>query len=208
MVKGKKSNFGSKHFLSFFFSFLRINFKFVPYDQKFVRLDWIAEPENKFTTLEIHNMIRVVSNYRSGTSSVLHLKEKSLTFFAAFCFVRFSPFYELFNELMSNLAAGGIYDFLYESILNPLGSKLKIDEIGPQVLTMEHLMIGFQVCSVLLIFSTIVFGLEIALKYYEKFMPNIRKMLELWKPKRQIFEAKREKKRKIQSKKDKTRKFL
>lgn len=144
----------------------------------------------------IHTM-----NYRSGVSSVLVQQESAGTYYGVYIFQRFNPFYEAINNMMINLAAGGIYEFCEKNFHNPKGLNMKIDGTGPQILTMEHLMVGFHIWLVPLIISMIVFGLEIAAKYYKKFMPNMKnflrhKMHELMKPKQQKIRANHEAKKK------------
>lgn len=103
--------------------------------------------------------------YRTGTSSLLRLKENGGTYFGAFYFYHFSPFYESFNNMMGDLTSGGILDLWDKYINNRRDIKSKIDVIGPQVLTLEHLSTGFFICLILLVLSVVVFMLEFVIKY-------------------------------------------
>lgn len=141
------------------------------------------------------------------------LQERARTFLGAYAFDRFNPFYDSINKMMRNVAAGGIFNMWFLKLYNKQGH-LKIDGTEPQVLTMEHLLIGFQICLVPLIASAVVFGLEIA----SKFMPNMNntkkflnhKMLELLKPKQEKHRIKPNamKKKFDYAKKTQKRRFL
>lgn len=81
--------------------------------------------------------------------------------------------------MLSYLAAGGLI-FYWENLWsNPRGLKMKIDEIGPQVLTMEHLMFGFYIWLAVLAISIIAFVGEKATKAFIKLTPKIKKNNEL-----------------------------
>lgn len=160
--------------------------------------DWIVEPENKMTVYDARDLIPIFHHkyYRSGVSSLLTVKESAGTYFSAFTFEPFNPFYELINEMMGDLAAVGIYDYILKKLMYPKGFKFKASKIGPQVLTMDHLAIGFQICLVALAISAMIFALEIVSKYNENFIRNLknflsRKMLEVMKPKQKKFRANR-----------------
>lgn len=132
-----------------------------------------ADPENKFShAAHLNDFLKAQSDhqfgYRSGVSSLLVLKEAIETVFVATQFVPFDPFYELYYEMMSRLADGGFLSYWNDLHTNPRGQKQKIDKIGPQVLTIEHLMIGFQICLTAAAVSMIAFLAEFAGKILEK----------------------------------------
>lgn len=164
-------------------------------------------------TLEYRDLIQQLqfSYYKGGISSILIMKESVGTYISVFAFDRFNPFYEVFNEMMSDLSAAGILDLCSRNTLNPKGLNWKISKIGPQVLTMDHLFVGFQFCTVLLIVSMILFGLEIALKHHKNIMTKMemflrRKMLGRLKSKEPKSSSCKE--NNIETKKKKYRKFL
>ena len=63
-------------------------------------------------------------------------------------FMNFCPYIEIYNEMLGRLESNGLMErwrltFAQESKVS------KFEESGPQVLTMEHLSIGFIVCSII-----------------------------------------------------------
>ena len=80
--------------------------------------------------------------YRSGTTSLTYLDEDHKLVYTGILFKTFSPFIEVYNEKLEWLKTGGLLDYwkLYE-YLPP-----KLDEIGPQVLTLDHLIVAFLIC--------------------------------------------------------------
>lgn len=134
--------------------------------------DISAEPANKFTTpggesflSSIHN--DYVNFYRGGVSSLLILKEPIRNALMALAFKPFNLFYDAINRMMGELANGGFINYWLDSMNNIRGLTLKVDNIGPQVLTMEHLMIGFQICLATATSGMIVFGAEVAVEYFK-----------------------------------------
>lgn len=85
------------------------------------------------------------------------LQENIENRFSALSFKPYSPFYESFNKLMGELADVGLLKHWNNLELEIKFYKKKIEEIGPQVLTMEHLMVGFQICMAALSMSVIAF---------------------------------------------------
>lgn len=86
-----------------------------------------------------------------------------------------SPFYEVVNDKIGDLLAGGFIDYWIEENLNPKG-KLKVDinHYGPQVLTMDHLEICFKACLVPMALSAVTFFLEIFIYFSQKyFVKNV-----------------------------------
>lgn len=156
------------------------NFKLISDEKLDDRFDWVAEPENKLTTVEFQKNLKYIHSiqYRRGVSSLLFLKQSAGTYFGAYVFDHFNPFYGPINKMMSDLAAGGIYEYWDKYFDNPNGHKFKIDEIGPQVLKIEHLLIGFKICLVLLLISAIALVLEILFKNCQSFTSKIKSCLK------------------------------
>lgn len=149
-------------------------------DKDFRCLDFVVEPANKMTMMGFSALIEMIHNnhidyYRSGFSSVLMLEETFDTIFKVLYLRGFDPFYESFNKLMSDLAAGGFLTYWESLIINPRGLKMRVDEIGPQVLTTEHLMFGFQIYLGALAISSIAFCIEITIKFLRKKPENFLK---------------------------------
>lgn len=87
------------------------------------------------------------------------LDERVVSFSFAFGFKPFSPFFEIFNEKIGQLLANGwLQNSIPEEILSLKGKKM--EDIGPQVLTMDHLEVGFIVCLIPQGVAFIVFLLE------------------------------------------------
>lgn len=136
----------------------------------------IADLENNMAMIGQLSFISKLHNlqYYSGTSSILVLKENIETVFFATTFTKFDPFIEIHNKMMGRLADSGILNLFYAVHVNPKGFVSKNDEIGPQVLTMDHLMIGFQICLAVMVASFVAFVVEITLKRYQNITMKIK----------------------------------
>lgn len=164
-----------------------------------------ADPENKIANtinLRYHIMLhrgQITTDYRSGVSSILVLNEKIETLFHLVMFLPFDPFFEAYNILMGRLANGGFLNYWFDNVINPKGVIVKIHKIGPQVLTMEHLMIGFQIFLIAIAISGIAFSAEISRSFLQNFKLNIetkicQKVYNLLKPKQQKYRSEKFKK--------------
>lgn len=125
--------------------------------------DYLAEPSHKATMLMTPESLSEIYNrrLRSGAGSISLLDETIRTFFRCVAFRPFDPYYEIFNEKIDELISSGIIPH-YFWISGFLRSRGKVSEAaGPQVLTMEHLEIGFIICLTPLIVSIAVFLAEI-----------------------------------------------
>lgn len=134
-------------------------------------LEIIIEPEVKGTMILPRQVLATINNqYRSGFASLEMLEETIATTPAGLMFRVFSPLIEIFNEKSQQLFAGGFITHWYDRMFNPMGFTRKPEEIGPQVLTMEHLRICFLVCLCPLALSLIAFLLELL------FSPRLSRM--------------------------------
>lgn len=107
----------------------------------------------------MNTMTDITRVYRSGIPSLRPINQKLGSIFRSLGFPPGSPFLEVFNDLILKLQSAGIIDHW---IKNFYVSKLNIvDEIGPQVLTMDQLEIGFLVCIVPMSFALAAFLFEI-----------------------------------------------
>lgn len=128
-----------------------------------INLHRVAEPANRvvmvgtLTDMEFfHNRI-----FRNGFWSIKILKEVLRPRFIAITVQDFSPFYEILNREALRMIAGGILQLSWRYTANPTGmKKVEEEEIGPQVLTMDHLEIGFVICSIPLAIGASVFFVE------------------------------------------------
>lgn len=143
------------------FSFLRIRSS----DCEGDCFDIIAEPANFGATLAAPYSLSKISNkYRSGVTSIALLEDFLFTIPVAVAFPYFSPLVETFNEKIHQLLAGGFITHWYSDIMNPKGFTIKPEEIGPQVLTMDHVTIGFLFCLFPLMLGFVAFICELAIK--------------------------------------------
>lgn len=126
--------------------------------------DIAAEPANKATILTSSDTLTGVLNlsYRSGSSSLELLDEIIKTIPMSVMFPFHSPLYEVFNKKIYQLLSTGLIYHWYNHEINRKGLKLKPEEIGPQILTMEHVSIGFLICFIPLALSVLTFLIEIA----------------------------------------------
>lgn len=106
--------------------------------------------------------------YRSGLTSLHVIDEFVQSTYFCLYLKNFSPFNELLNEIIMNFNDAGIFDYDVKDFLNPKGIHRKIEEDGPQVLTMEHLEIGFIICSIPLSLAVIAFFIEIAIPFFRE----------------------------------------
>lgn len=88
------------------------------------------------------------------------LDETFITIPASLMLPLYSPLVEIFNEKIHQMHSGGLIYYLEKNYTNPKGLKNQPEEIGPQVLTMEHLEIGFLVCLCPMALSVLVFAGE------------------------------------------------
>lgn len=103
--------------------------------------------------------------YRTGTSSLSLLDDSATSVPMGLLLPRQSPFLSVFNKNIRLMASSGILDMVCEEVRGARLSRQVLaraqENIGPQVLTMDHLMVGFQLCSAFLIIATITFLCEI-----------------------------------------------
>lgn len=128
--------------------------------------DIVAEPANKATTIMGQEILAGVinSHYRSGFSSLLSLEQNIFTIPNGINFPLYSPLFENFDKKIHQLLDTGWFFHWYQNIINPRRYSYKVDEIGPQVLTMEHITVGFLVCLLPLILSILVFFGELVFR--------------------------------------------
>jgi len=94
--------------------------------------------------------------YRDGDPSFKLLAENVITLYISQIFKPFCPFFETINSKIDQLISAGIISHW----IKKRDIKIKFDEIGPQVLTWEHLVLGFAACMIPLIIGIVVFVCE------------------------------------------------
>lgn len=133
-------------------------------------LNIIAEPANRASAITSKLVLNIIHYriYRSGFSSLVLLDENVMSSCRAMNFPPFSPFYEEFNGKVSRMISGGLIEYWYSNYLG-LKKAIRVDEIGPEILTMEHLEIGFVICLIPMVLSILVFISEL-LAYHRKIL--------------------------------------
>ena len=155
--------------------------------------DIASESSNRAATDDYRFELRYIekSYYRSGITSLSPLDEDYLTYHSGVVFKAFSPYFETFNDVKMWFESNGIMEKWRQD--SKFVSK-KSDELGPQILSMDHLTIGFLACLVPVAVSITAFIAElvrwkvgIAIKKYFlrvlksecKFFLNFLRNLEL-----------------------------
>lgn len=90
-----------------------------------------------------------------------------------YVFKPYSPFYETFNAKIGLLNSNGYSSQTEKNFLNPLGFTRHDDEIGPQVLTLDHLGVAFLISLCPLLIATLVFFGEISMPYLKEFWEGL-----------------------------------
>lgn len=138
--------------------------------------DIIAEPSNKgFLYIYSHKLNFINSNfYRRGASSIQMMNHSTRLFYQGLAFIEFSPFYEKFNTKIEEMISSGFTTKWRGEYLNPRNVYPYDDDLGPQVLTMDDLNIGFQLCCIPLALSVIAFAGEITVFWLMKMCSRIK----------------------------------
>ena len=140
-------------------------------DQEYYR-DVASESSNRAATDDYRQELNFIEKhvYRSGITSLAALDEDYITYHSGIPFRNFSPYFETFNDVKIWFESNGIMEKWRQDSRD---SSTKPDELGPQILTMDHLKIGFLACLVPLVFSIAAFiaelvrsKVEIAIKKY------------------------------------------
>ena len=74
-------------------------------------------------------------------------------------FKALSPYVKVFNEMLAKMEPNGLMEYWRQIHLYSI---TKIEEIGPQVLTIDHLKIGFLACCIPMVLAVIAFISEFA----------------------------------------------
>lgn len=127
------------------------------------RCDVAAEFSNNISVLANEYMLKVVhDDYRSGVSS-LNIKPAVIqAWYLSLKLFEFSPFLQDFNEKAGQMMSSGILkNWNIIKLPDTLVVSNVIEDIGPQVLTMDHLEVAFLVCCVPLVLSVVAFVMEL-----------------------------------------------
>lgn len=126
-----------------------------------------SEPANKAVALttQLH-FKEICSFYRSGFPSLFPMKDIVVNSPMGFAFKQFSPFFESFNKKIGQLLDNGFVNELNKKL--PSDNIKGFDDIGPQVLSLDHLWLGFIACLIPLALAIIVFFVEISVHAAKK----------------------------------------
>jgi hypothetical protein len=125
-------------------------------------VDAFTEPENQIGLLGSEMIMKVyfkMKNFRSGVSSIYVADENVVPLYWGY--IMNTPLKEIITSKASQLYEAGILTRILKSMFME-DFRVKPEEIGPQVLTMQHLEAGFVVIACLLAFSVAVFTVEVA----------------------------------------------
>ena len=107
--------------------------------------------------------------YSRGLTSLILLEKSIKSTPLGIDFGIASPFADTLKNLLLHATAGGFIERWFAQWFN-LKNKRKEDQIGPQVLTLEHLEIGFIACAIPLSLSVIVFLVELSVERLKKLL--------------------------------------
>jgi len=131
--------------------------------------DKTAEPENYYTMYVLRNWVHMLTKtkYRNGAPSLLLLEKTIKEIWDGFAFPRFSPYFEEFNEKISRMGSSGLISYWIEQEAPELNDKLEVEEIGPQILTVDQLAVGFYVCLVSIVIAMMAFLCEVLIPFLQ-----------------------------------------
>lgn len=140
----------------------------------------MAEPANKGTMLVTEELLNNVeqTEYRSGFSSISLMQIPQGIVMEGVVFKPLNPLYETFNEKVHHLISGGLMQYFQNLQKRSVkgireGIRKRDISIGPQVLKLEHLKIGFFIFIIFLVLSILVFLIEMS----KVFLPYCINML-------------------------------
>lgn len=93
-----------------------------------------------------------------------------LTITCGYGFKPFSPFYETFKDMFGQLVTLGFSSSMELQLPLPPNKRTEDLEIGPQILTMDHLGLGFIACLIFMGLATVVFFMEVTVNYLNKLL--------------------------------------
>lgn len=129
----------------------------------------VSEPEMKATTTGSDAVQWfITTKYRSGFTSLTILKERMNLISLGLVFPYFCPFFETFNEKIHRMIDTGLTKHWTDDTFNPKGFIQKQEEIGPEVLTLEHLDIAFKIIFAALMICVVAFLMEIVFSFVQK----------------------------------------
>ena len=143
-----------------FFQLFRVNFAFYN-EEEFMESLSIAPDLSNNAVVEGNRGVLIWAIeerfYRSGTTSLAYMEQDFELFYSKIIFKAHSPFIEVYNDILGWMKAGGLTETWRKYEYLPS----KTEETGPQVLTMDHLRLAFNICLFPLIPCSLVFFAEL-----------------------------------------------
>lgn len=110
---------------------------------------------------------------QTGVSSISLLNENYGTIYLGEAFMPYSPFFENFDAKIHQMIAGGLFNLWHNYEMNSRDCNRKTEDIGPQVLTMDHLHMGFKISLFPLVLSGFVFLVEAGILLCKNLIDNL-----------------------------------
>lgn len=121
----------------------------------------IVEPSNRAMVIVPEFLLSNLNmRLRSGFIDFTTLEETLSTIPMGLRFPERSPYYETFNNKIGRMVSNGVVRRWMRYMRNPKGIKRTKEEIGPQILTLDHLGVGFLACTIPLALGIIAFIFE------------------------------------------------
>lgn len=125
-------------------------------------------------------LITTLNDFRSfyrGTPSFHLLEETFMTLFSGFEFKLYCPYFEDFNKKVGEMNSNGMFQDWFANLFNVKGLKRNRMKSGPQVLTLDDLSVGFQICLIPMSLSVVSFLAELSTPWLKIFVSNIKEKL-------------------------------
>lgn len=137
-------------------------------------LELAVEPENRAVVLsEATDLNSIHKRYRSGLTSLKVLEQPFRSSFCGILFKKYSPFHKVVNEQILRMFETGIVQYNKRRSEKSNDFKNVDEEIGPQVLTMDHLGIGFIFCFIPLGVGVVLLVAEILISQTKMFLHKL-----------------------------------
>jgi len=131
--------------------------------------------QNEALLMDTYLMPLIIA--KSGFKDSKVLEETFLSTAEGYCLILGHPLNEAINEIISVLIETGIINHWISETYHQLKAKHFLDlETGPQVLTLNHLFIGFVIWLIALAFAVVVFVIEIIFQCWKR-RSNVTRVL-------------------------------
>lgn len=146
-----------------------------------MKLDAAAETSNKIgvLTAELQFVYALNKKHRSGMSSLHILEDIARVVYVGSVFKPFSPFYEEFNELIGRMISSGLFNLWKSEFTLKKDYAVRVEEIGPQVLTLDQMEVAFMISLLPLSLAMVAFLVEIFVHWMKVVFPRVRAFLVL-----------------------------